>query len=70
LLLKVDIAHDFDSVAWSFLFEVLRHLGFSGPWIDWVTALLSTANTKVLLNGVPMSEFAMPGVSAKETHYL
>jgi hypothetical protein len=53
LVLKVDIARAFDSVTWSFLIEVLQHLGFSAPWIDWVTTLLSTANTKVLLNGVP-----------------
>jgi hypothetical protein len=53
LLLKVDIARAFDSMAWSFLIEVLQHLGFPRLWIDWVAALLSTANTKVMLNGVP-----------------
>jgi hypothetical protein len=52
LLLKVDIAHAFDSVARSFHFVVLQHLGFPRRWIDWVAALLSTANTKILLNGM------------------
>jgi hypothetical protein len=53
LLLKMDIARAFDSVAWSFLIEVLRHLGFPLAWLDWNPVLLSTANTRVLLNGNP-----------------
>jgi hypothetical protein len=44
------------SVSSSFLFEVLQHLGFPEPWIDRVTALLSIANTMVLLNGVPSEQ--------------
>jgi hypothetical protein len=67
LLLKVDIAHD--SVAWSFLFEVLQYLGFPRQWIDWVAALLSIANTKILLNGVPWSGYAMHGVFARGIPY-
>jgi hypothetical protein len=53
LLLKVDIAHAFDSVAWSFLLELLECLGFSSHWRDWISALLSSARTKVLLNETP-----------------
>jgi hypothetical protein len=53
VLLKVDIAPAFDSVAWSFLLEILQHLGFSSHWRDWISALLSSPNTKVLLNGMP-----------------
>jgi hypothetical protein len=43
----------FDSVAWPFLLEVLQQMGFPRSWIDWVSALLALAHTKVLLNGVP-----------------
>jgi hypothetical protein len=28
-------------------------MGFSRVWCDWVSAMLSTTSTKVLLNGVP-----------------
>jgi hypothetical protein len=52
VLLKVNIAPAFDSVAWSFLLEILQHLGFSSHWCDWISALLSSPNTKVLLNGM------------------
>ena len=51
MLLKVDIAKAFDSVAWPFLLEALQHLGFSRRWMDWISALLSTASTRVTLNG-------------------
>jgi hypothetical protein len=51
LLLKVDIARAFDSVAGPFLLEVLRHMGFPELWINWISTLLSMSSTKILLNG-------------------
>jgi len=53
VLLKIDIAKAFDSVAWNFLLEVLAHLGFGQRWRDWVSNMLPTASTKILLNGRP-----------------
>jgi hypothetical protein len=52
-LLKVDIAKAFDSVNWSFLLDLLSHTGFTRHWINWVSILLSTASTKILLNSQP-----------------
>lgn len=51
VLLKIDIAKAFDSVSWTFLLEVLQHIGFLRRWTNWIAILLSTASTKVLLNG-------------------
>jgi len=51
VLLKVDIAKAFDSVAWPFLIEVMQHTGFPRRWINWICILLSTASTKVLVYG-------------------
>ena len=51
MLLKIDIAKAFDLVAWLFLIEVLQHIGFPRRWTNWITILLATASTKVLLNG-------------------
>uniref|UniRef100_A0A453J308 Uncharacterized protein n=1 Tax=Aegilops tauschii subsp. strangulata TaxID=200361 RepID=A0A453J308_AEGTS len=34
-------------------FETLRHLGFGTRWCEWISILLSTASTRVLLNGTP-----------------
>jgi hypothetical protein len=51
LFLKLDISKAFDSMSWSFLLEVLTHLGFGQVWCNLVANLLSTASTRVLLNG-------------------
>jgi hypothetical protein len=37
----------------AFLLDLFRHIGFSTKWISWVFILLSTAITKILLNGWP-----------------
>ncbi|XP_066311258.1 secreted RxLR effector protein 78-like [Miscanthus floridulus] len=51
ILLKVDLAKAFDTVAWPFLLEVLEHFGFLLCWRDWISAMLSIASTRVLTNG-------------------
>jgi hypothetical protein len=49
--LKLDITKAFDSVAWPFLLELLQHMGFTRKWRNWVAVLLSTASSKISLNG-------------------
>jgi hypothetical protein len=51
LFLKLDTAKTFDSMRWDFLMEVLEQYGFGHKWRGWVTALLATTLTIVLLNG-------------------
>lgn len=51
ILLKVDIAKAYDSVAWPFLLEVLERYKFPQSWRDWVAAILSFASTKVFVHG-------------------
>jgi hypothetical protein len=43
--LKVEISQAFDSVSWSFLINVMAHVGFPLAWRDWIAALLSSAST-------------------------
>jgi hypothetical protein len=57
VLLKLDLTRAFDSISWSFLFEVLRRMGFGERFLKWVSVLLYTANTRVLVNGVPGRRF-------------
>jgi hypothetical protein len=52
LLLKVDISRAFDSVSWLFLIDVMHHIGFPVAWLEWVSILLSSTSTRILLNGV------------------
>ena len=51
LFLKLDILKAFDSVSWSFLLEVLAHLGFGWTWHNLISNLLCTASTRILING-------------------
>jgi hypothetical protein len=53
VLLKLDLSRAFDSISWAFLFEVLRKMGFGELFLKWIALLLYTANTKVVVNGVP-----------------
>ena len=53
VLLKLDIAKAFDTVNWRFLLSVLQHCGFTRRWRDWISLLLSSASTKIILNGSP-----------------
>jgi hypothetical protein len=53
VMLKLDIARAFDSVSWAMLFEVLQKVGFGPRFRELVAILLSTASTRVLLNGEP-----------------
>ena len=69
-LLKIDIAKAFDTVNWQFLLDLLQHLGFSRRWVNWISIILSTASTKVILNGTPgIGEFAMQGDSVRGILY-
>jgi len=53
LFIKLDISKAFDSIGWTFLLEVMQALGFSTKWRDWVSVLLGTASSKVLVDGQP-----------------
>lgn len=53
LFLKVDILKAFDTVNWAYLLEVLENFGFSQKWRNWISNLLGTSSSMVLLNGTP-----------------
>ena len=53
VMLKLDLTRAFNSISWPFLFEVLRQYGFGDRFLEWIAILLSSASTRVLMNGVP-----------------
>ena len=53
LFIKLDITKAFDSVRWDYLQTLLQQLGFPPRWRDWITSLLATSTSRVLLNEVP-----------------
>ena len=51
------MAKAFDSVAWPFLFEIMRHRGFGPRSLARVALVLSTASSQVLVNGEAGANF-------------
>nr|CAD1830175.1 unnamed protein product [Ananas comosus var. bracteatus] len=56
-LLKIDFERAFDHINWQFLLALLKARGFDNRWLGWIEALLHSANTAVLLNGIPGKAF-------------
>ena len=57
IFLKLDIAKAFDSVGWGFLLETLSAFGFGRRWRNIVSVILSSASSRILLNGTPGPPF-------------
>jgi hypothetical protein len=64
-LLKLDMKKVFDSVRWDYLVELLQRHGFHMRFPNWLVALLSTASSRVLVNGV-LGRSSMQGDYDKE----
>ncbi|XP_020266348.1 uncharacterized protein LOC109841822 [Asparagus officinalis] len=55
--IKVDFFKAFDCVNWSFLLSLLKARGFSPRWYHWISHILSSSKSIVLVNGSPSSFF-------------
>ena len=53
MLFKLHISKAFDSVRWEYLLSLMQHRGFPQHWINWITAILSTSTSSILVNGTP-----------------
>nr|XP_040252249.1 uncharacterized protein LOC120969201 [Aegilops tauschii subsp. strangulata] len=51
VVLKLDFRKAFDKVSWQCLFTIMEARGFPRRWSRWVSSLLSTASSRVLING-------------------
>src|SRR3954468_24975800 len=52
LILKIDFEKAFDSIEHEAILEILKFKGFNEKWINWVSELLASGSSFVLLNGV------------------
>ncbi|KAM3312047.1 hypothetical protein ACQJBY_032196 [Aegilops geniculata] len=57
IMMKIYIEKAFDSVHWAFLLNLLQHRGFGPKWIARLAMLLSSASSRVLINGSPVQKF-------------
>jgi retron-type reverse transcriptase len=53
IILKLDFEKAFDLVEHQAIIQIMSSLGLLANWIHWVTKILNSSSTTVLLNGVP-----------------
>jgi len=53
IVLKLDFAKAFDTVNWDGLFSILSARGFPDKWNQWISSLLTSSKSAVLVNGCP-----------------
>lgn len=49
--MKLDITKAFDSISWPYLMDCLRALGFGQNWLSWISSILVSSSSKIILNG-------------------
>jgi hypothetical protein len=52
VILKLDFEKTFDKLEHEAIIDILRHKGFGDKWLHWISIILSSSTSEVLLNGV------------------
>jgi retron-type reverse transcriptase len=57
VILKLDFEKVFDRIEHQAIIEVLKHKGFGEKWLKWMTMIMNSGTSAILLNGVHVKVF-------------
>lgn len=57
IIFKVDFEKAYDLVSWSFLYYMMKRLGFREQHIDWIKDCLQSVSIFILVNGSLTTKF-------------
>jgi hypothetical protein len=57
VILKLDFEKIFDKIEYEVITLVMRQKGLPDRWIDWISGIISSRTSTVLLNSVPDKVF-------------
>nr|AAD32950.1 putative non-LTR retroelement reverse transcriptase [Arabidopsis thaliana] len=51
---KLDITKAFDKIEWGFIEAIMKQMGFSEKWCNWIMTCITTTTYSILINGQPV----------------
>lgn len=57
VIVKLDFEKTFDKLEHNVIVDIVKHKGFGVKWLKWMTMIMESGTSSVVLNGVPGKTF-------------